>query len=164
MTDPVLTDHDLSLLREGRHDRAYEKLGAHPSCVDGVLGVWFAVVAPNAERVSVVGDFNGWIAEAHPMCARGDSGVWQVFVPDAEPGSLYKYRIRPRQPHADLDKADPFAFAAELPPRTASRVWDLSGYTWGDADWMSDRAGRHTPGAPISIYARESIRWTAHTG
>ena len=121
MSDPILTDHDLYLLREGRHDRAYEKLGAHPACVDGVQGVWFAVVAPNADRVSVVGDFNDWNAEAHPMRATGDSGVWQIFVPDAEPGPLYKYRIRPRHRDADIDKADPFAFAAELRPRTASR-------------------------------------------
>ena len=164
MTDPVLTDRDLHLLREGRHDRAYEKLGAHPACVDGVHGVWFAVVAPNAERVSVVGDFNGWNPEAHPLCAAGDSGVWQIFVPDAEPGSLYKYRIRPRHAQLDLDKADPFAFAAELRPRTASQIWDLSAYTWGDAGWMSERAGRHTPGSPISIYEVHLGSWRRASG
>ena len=164
MTDPVLTDHDLYLLREGRHDRAYEKLGAHPACVDGVPGVWFAVVAPNAEHVSVVGDFNGWNPDAHRLCATGDSGVWQSFVPDAEPGSLYKYRIRPRHPHVDLEKADPFAFAAERRPRTASQVWNLSAYTWGDAGWMSDRAGRHTPTAPISIYEVHLGSWRRGSG
>ena len=164
LTDQVLTHHDLHLLREGRHDRAYEKLGAHPACVDGVRGVRFAVVAPNAERVSVVGDFNTWSAEVHPMCTTRDSGVWQVFVPDAESGSLYKYRIRPRHRDADIDKADPFAFAAELRPRTASRVWDLSAYTWSDAAWMSDRAGRHTPGAPISIYEVHLGSWRRASG
>ena len=164
MTDPVLTDHDLYLLREGRHDRAYEKLGAHPACVDGVPGVWFAVVAPNAEHVSVVGDFNDWNPDAHRLCATGDSGVWQIFVPDAAPGSLYKYRIRPRHPHADLEKADPFAFAAERRPRTASQVWNLSAYTWGDAGWMRDRAGRHTPTAPISIYEVHLGSWRRGSG
>ena len=164
MTDPVLTDHDLHLLREGRHDRAYEKLGAHPACVDGVHGAWFAVVAPNAERVSVMGDFNGWNPDAHPLCGAGDSGVWQIFVPNAESGSLYKYRIRPRHAQLDLDKADPFAFAAELRPRTASQIWDLSAYTWGDAGWMSERAGRHTPGSPISIYEVHLGSWRRASG
>ena len=159
MIDPLLTNHDLHLLREGRHDRAYEKLGAHPACVDGVHGVRFAVVAPNAERVSVVGDFNGWNTEAHPMCATGDSGVWQVFVPDAGPGSLYKYRIRSRHGHADIEKADPFAFAAELRPRTASRVWDLSAYAWGDEAWLADRVGRNTHTAPVSIYEVHLGSW-----
>ena len=164
MTDSVLTDLDLRLLREGCHDHAYEKLGAHPACVDGVRGVRFAVVAPNAERVSVVGDFNGWNPEAHPLCATGDSGVWQVFVADAAPGTFYKYRIRPRHAPVEFDKADPFAFAAELRPRTASQVWDLSAYTWGDAGWMSTRAGRHTPGSPISIYEVHLGSWRRASG
>ena len=164
LTNRVLTQHDLRLLREGRHDRAYETLGAHRASIDGVQGVRFAVVAPNAERVSVVGDVNGWNPDAHPMAAMGDSGVWQVFVPDAVPGQLYKYRIRSSHLQADLEKADPFAFAAELRPQTASRIWDLSGYTWGDAGWMSDRAGRHGPTAPISIYEVHLGSWRRASG
>ncbi len=164
MAEPVLgaaalTDHDLRLLREGRHTRAYERLGAHPTRVDGVRGASFAVVAPNAERVSVVGEFNGWDTGAHPMRPAGVGGVWQAFVPGAAPGALYKYRIRPSGTRADIDKADPFAFAAEKPPHTASRVWDLSGYTWGDGRWLRDRAGRHGPAAPISIYEAHLGSW-----
>ena len=159
MTDPVLTDYDLHLLREGRHDRAYEKLGAHPTRVDGVSGVRFAVVAPNAERVSVVGDFNGWDPQAHPLRGVEDSGVWQVFVPDAGPGSLYKYRLRSRHGNKDIEKADPFAFSAELRPQTASRVWDLSAYAWGDGQWLANRAARHTLVAPISIYEVHLGSW-----
>ena len=98
------------------------------------------------------------------MCATRDSGVWQVFVPDAAAGSLYKYRIRPRRKDPDIDKADPFAFAAELRPRTASRVWDLSAYTWSDAAWMSERAGRHTTAAPISIYEVHLGSWRRAPG
>ena len=164
MTDPVLSDQDLHLLREGRHDRAYEKLGGHPASVDGVHGVRFAVVAPSAERVSVVGDFNGWNQDSNPMCAMGDSGVWQVFVPDAGPGSLYKYRIRSRHTDADFDKADPFAFAAELRPRMASRVWDLSAYVWADGGWLTDRASGHAHTAPISIYEVHLGSWRRAPG
>jgi len=164
VTDSVLTDYDLHLLREGRHDRAYEKLGAHPAVVDGVSGVRFAVVAPGAEGVSVVGDFNGWDAAAHRLSPAGDGGVWQSFVPDAGLGALYKYRIRPRDGHADLEKADPFAFSAELRPRTASRVWDLSAYEWGDGQWLADRGGRHTHTAPISVYEVHLGSWRRAPG
>jgi 1,4-alpha-glucan branching enzyme len=163
-TELTLTDHDLHRWRDGRHNRAYEQLGAHLASIDGVEGARFAVVAPNAKRVSVVGDFNGWDGQAHPMRATGDCGVWQAFVPGVERGSLYKYRIRPRHGHSDLDKSDPFAFAAEHPPRTASRVWDLSGYTWGDAGWLVDRGRRHTPGAPISIYEAHLGSWRRAPG
>ena len=145
-------------MNDWSHTRAYETLGAHPARVDGVGGVRFAVAAPDAERVTVVGDFNDWDPEAHPLGA-GERGVWQVFVPAATPGQLYKYRIRPRGKDADLEKADPFAFAAELRPHTASRIWDLSVYTWGDARWMRERADRHTPAAPISIYEVHLGSW-----
>ena len=155
----VLTHADLQLLREGRHDRAYEHLGAHPDRHGGVSGVRFAVVAPNAERVSVVGDFNGWDPAMHSLSVVADSGVWQSFVPDAKPGDHYKYRIRPRDGTTDIEKADPFAFWAEPRPKTASRVWDLSAYTWGDRAWMTDRAWRHTPAAPIAIYEVHLGSW-----
>ncbi|MDP7480967.1 MAG: 1,4-alpha-glucan branching protein GlgB [Vicinamibacterales bacterium] len=164
LTAAVLTDHDLRRLHEGRHVRAYEKLGAHLACVDGVHGVQFAVVAPHAERVSVVGDFNGWETEAHPMDAIRDSGVWQVFVPGAQPGSLYKYRIRPHHGYADIDKADPFAFAAEVPPRTASRVCDLSAFAWGDDRWLTNRADRQKQSSPISIYEAHLGSWRRAPG
>ena len=163
-SDALLTQHDMRLLRDGRHDRAYEALGAHQVCVDGVGGVRFAVVAPHAERVAVVGDFNGWNPEAHPMQATPESGVWQVVVPGAESGQLYKYRIRSDHVDADVEKADPFAFAAEVPPRTASRIWDLSAYTWGDEAWMGDRGGRQTPAAPISIYEVHLGSWRRAPG
>lgn len=154
----MLTEFDLQLLAEGRHERAYEKLGAHPTVADGVAGVSFAVVAPHAERVAVIGDFNGWDAACHPMAALGDAGVWHRFVPGVEPGTLYKFRLRTRAGE-ELYKADPFAFAAELRPRSASRVHGLRDYPWGDADWLADRGGRQHRGAPISIYEVHLGSW-----
>ena len=153
----MLTDFDLYLFGEGRHERAYEKLGAQLTTVDGVAGVSFAVAAPNARRVAVVGDFNGWDPERDPLRALGDSGVWHRFVPGVEPGALYKFRLSTDA--GELEKADPYAFAAELRPRTASRVWDLDRYAWGDAVWLADRGRRHHVGAPISIYEVHLGSW-----
>jgi 1,4-alpha-glucan branching enzyme len=150
----LLTEHDIYLFREGTHVRAYEKLGAHPLShpSEGQPGTQFAVWAPNAASVSVVGDFNGWNSASHPLTARADSsGIWEAFVPGARAGSLYKYHIVSRHAGYSVDKSDPFAFYCETPPRTASVVWDLS-YEWGDAQWMSARARANALGAPMSIY------------
>ncbi len=154
-----ITDYDLHLLGEGKHYRAYEKLGAHRWAVDEVAGVHFAVMAPNAEAVSVIGDFNGWDRDAHPLAPLAHAGIWSAFVPGVEPGALYKYHVRSRHGSHAADKADPFGFAAEIRPQTASKVWDLSDYAWADGDWMATRAARNAPGAPISIYEVHLGSW-----
>ena len=156
---PFLTDYDLHLLAEGKHYRAYEKLGAHLWRVDGDAGVHFAVVAPNAARVSVIGDFNGWTPDATPLARLGESGIWCRFVPGLRPGALYKYRVGSRFAGYAADKADPYGFAAEIRPRTASKVWDLSRYTWGDGAWMRERGGRNAHDAPIAIYEVHLGSW-----
>ena len=156
---PFLTDYDLHLLAGGTHYRSYEKLGAHLARQDGADGVHFAVWAPNARSVAVVGDFNGWDPREHPMQLRPEAGIWETFVPGIGSGALYKYRVSPRDGGDALHKADPYAFAAELRPRTASRVWDLSGYEWGDADWMASRAARNAHDAPIAVYEAHLGSW-----
>jgi 1,4-alpha-glucan branching enzyme len=140
-------------------DRAYQHLGAHVDRRDGVPGTRFAVWAPNARAVSVIGDFNDWSPEVHPMAVVGRPGVWGRFIPHVGAGSLYKYAILPRGGDRRIEKADPCAFAAEVPPGTASRVWDLGGYDWGDADWMARRAGANSLAAPIAIYEVHLGSW-----
>ncbi len=150
----LLTEHDIYLFREGTHVRAHEKLGAHPLArgPDREQGTHFAVWAPNAASVSVVGDFNGWNPASHALAPRPDSsGIWEGLVPGAHTGSLYKYHIVSRHAGYSVDKSDPYAFYCETPPRTASVVWDLS-YEWGDAQWMGSRARANSLGAPMSIY------------
>jgi 1,4-alpha-glucan branching enzyme len=156
---PFVTDYDLYLLGEGSHYRIYEKLGAHVTERDGTAGTHFAVWAPNAGQVSVIGDFNGWRRGQHPLRVRGSSGIWEGFVPDVRPGALYKYAITSRYNNYRVDKADPCGFAAEIRPHTASKVWDLSAYTWGDSTWLSERRDRHAVGAPISIYEIHLGSW-----
>ncbi len=151
-------DFDLYLFGEGTHYRTYLHMGAHVRAVDGVDGVRFAVWAPNARRVSVVGDFNRWDGRCHPMQKRGDSGLWEIFVPGLRAGDLYKYEIK--GPHGSLaTKADPYAFAGELRPQTASVVWDLDGYAWGDADWMARRRETDWMTRPISVYEVHLGSW-----
>ncbi|MCA1648229.1 MAG: 1,4-alpha-glucan branching protein GlgB [Chloroflexi bacterium] len=157
--DSLLTDFDLYLFNEGTHARIYEKLGAHPASVDRQAGVAFAVWAPNADAVSVIGEFNMWDPETTPLYPRGSSGIWQGFVPGIGPGTLYKYSIRPRFAKNRIDKADPFGFAAELRPRTASVVWDLVGYAWHDREWTDHRGARQAFAAPISIYEVHLGSW-----
>jgi 1,4-alpha-glucan branching enzyme len=154
----VLGESDLYLFNEGSHLRLYEKLGAHPRVVDGAAGVNFAVWAPDAERVSVMGDFNGWNKRSCPLYPRGQSGIWEGFLPGVEAGALYKYRVESRYQMYRADKADPFGFHHETPPRTGSVVWDLA-YDWGDAAWMRERGARAAGGAPISVYEVHLGSW-----
>src|SRR5262249_35066005 len=133
-----LGDVDIHLFAEGTHGRIYEKLGAHPGVVRGKAGTAFAVWAPNAESVSVIGDFEGWGRHPAPLAQHGGSGIWEGFLPGVGRGTAYKYRIVSRNARYQVDKADPYGYRCELPPATASIVWDLD-YAWGDADWMASR-------------------------
>ena len=158
----TLTDHDIYLFREGTHGRLYEHMGCHPvrdRSGELVTGASFAVWAPNAERISVVGEFNGWESAAHPMQARADgSGVWQCFITQATHGQTYKYRVISAQGAAAVDKADPYAFFAEVAPATGSRVWALQ-HDWRDGAWMKTRRSRNALDAPMSIYELHLGSW-----
>jgi 1,4-alpha-glucan branching enzyme len=154
----LLTDDDLHLFNEGTHVRLYERLGAHLVRANGTAGTYFAVWAPNAERVAVIGDFNGWNDAVHPLRPRGQSGLWDRFVPDVGAGTRYKYRIHSRARGYRVDKADPVAFASEAPPRTASVVCDLD-HAWGDHEWMATRHQRQHLGAPLAIYEVHLGSW-----
>ncbi|HXU61225.1 MAG TPA: 1,4-alpha-glucan branching protein GlgB [Polyangia bacterium] len=149
---------DLHLFAEGTHARAYERLGAHLTTEGGRLGVAFAVWAPNAARVSVIGDFEGWGAAPAPLQRVGESGIWAAFIPGLTKGTHYKYRIESRHNGYRVDKADPYAVRAELPPATASIVWDLD-YDWSDGDWMKARRARNALDAPMSIYEVHLGSW-----
>jgi 1,4-alpha-glucan branching enzyme len=155
----LLTDFDLYLFNEGTHVRVYEKLGAHPTTQDGKSGVYFAVWAPNADAVSVIGDFNNWDPDRNPLKPRGASGIWEGFVPDIGQGVHYKYSIKPRFSAKRIDKADPYGFAAELRPSTASVVWDLTSYQWQDQEWLSKRTERQAFDAPMSMYEVHLGSW-----
>ncbi len=158
----MLTDQDIYLFREGTNGRLAGKLGCVPK-PDG-SGAHFAVWAPNAAAVSVIGDWNSWSPTANPLGARADgSGIWEGDVPRAEQGHAYKYRIRSQISEAVFDKADPLATYAELPPATASRVWSLD-YGWNDADWMQTRAARNGLGAPMAIYELHPGSWRRKNG
>jgi 1,4-alpha-glucan branching enzyme len=156
---PELTPNDIYLFKEGTLYRAYEKLGAHPAVADGRKGTRFAVWAPNAEGVSVVGDFNGWNPDHSPLQPRWDqSGIWEGFIGEVGPGAVYKYHIRSRLGGYQVDKSDPFAFRCELPPRTASVVTDL-GYEWNDLEWQRDRSRLNALDSPWSIYEVHLGSW-----
>jgi len=148
----LLTDHDIYLFKEGNHFDLDEKLGSHPMTIDGEWGTLFAVWAPNAEAVAVLGDFNDWDASAHPLSVRLDgSGIWEGFIPGVGKGALYKYRIKSQYDMYEADKGDPFAFFWETSPKTASIVWDLE-HDWKDGDWMAGRKDKNALDAPISVY------------
>jgi 1,4-alpha-glucan branching enzyme len=147
-----LTDDDVFLWNEGTHYRLYDKLGAHPDD----RGTQFAVWAPNADRVSVIGDWNGWDPDTNQLTPRGNSGLWEGTVPEATRSATYKYRIFNGE--FAVDKADPFGFHHETPPLTASKVWDLD-YDWGDHNWMANRAAANSLAAPISVYEIHSGSW-----
>ena len=154
----LLTPDDLYLFNEGNHFRLYDKLGAHVLGSPRGRGVAFAVWAPDAESVSVIGPFNDWEPTADALAPTGTSGIWQGFVPAAEVGSAYKFHVRSRYRGYRADKADPFAFRAEVPPKTASVVWDLA-YDWRDAEWMAERGARNGLPAPMSIYEVHLGSW-----
>ncbi len=160
---PVLGELDEYLLGEGTHKRLWQVLGAHPITHEGVAGVHFAVWAPNAERVSVVGDFNIWDGRRHPMRRRGPTGVWEIFIPGLTEGTTYKYEIK--GPHGAILplKADPVGFGSEHPPANASVVRKIGG-EWGDAGWMTSRAAAHTIDAPISVYEVHLGSWRRAPG
>ncbi|MCE6952825.1 1,4-alpha-glucan branching protein GlgB [Cereibacter sphaeroides] len=161
---PVLGELDEYLLGEGTHRRLWQALGAHIVEHEGVSGTRFAVWAPNAERVSVVGDFNIWDGRRHPMRRRGLTGVWEIFLPGVGEGTAYKYEIRAPGGQILPLKADPVGFGSEHPPRTASVVRDIRGANWGDADWMAERAARQSVDAPISIYEVHLGSWRRAEG
>ena len=154
----LLGEQDVYLFNEGSHLRLYEKLGAHAGTVDGVAGVHFAVWAPNAASVAVMGDWNGWSKTAQQLRVRGASGVWEGFIPGIARGAAYKYHVVSRYGGYEADKADPFAVYAEIAPRTGSRVWTLD-YAWGDADWLEQRARRNAVDAPMSVYELHVGSW-----
>ena len=155
----VLTEQDFYLFNEGSHFQLYDKLGAHPVVADGkVAGTSFAVWAPNAREVSVMGEFNGWNRTSHPLHARGQSGIWQNVLPGVGPGTVYKYHIVSHHGGYTVDKADPLAFFSEVPPRTGSVVWQLD-YDWHDKEWMNTRSQRNSLNAPINIYEVHFGSW-----
>ena len=154
----LLTEDDLYLFNEGSHFRLYEKLGAHPLTVNGQQGTYFAVWAPDAEQVFVMGEFNGWNKASHPLYPRGQSGIWEGFILGMGKGTIYKYHIVSRYNSYQVDKADPFAFYNETPPKTASIVWELE-YTWGDQEWMKERRQHNALDAPIAIYEVHLGSW-----
>ena len=156
---PQISDFDLHLFGEGKHWHAYRFMGAHPHEVEGVAGIQFAVWAPNAERVSVVGEFNQWDGRRHPMRSRGGSGVWELFIPELAPGVLYKYEIRSAPSGAVFVKADPYGQQMERRPATASIVAPHSQYAWGDMEWLERRTTSDWQHRPMSIYEVHLGSW-----
>ena len=153
-----ISDYDLHLFKEGRHLHIYNVLGSHITSVDGIRGVRFATWAPNAERVSVIGDFNRWDGRAHPMRSRGESGVWELFIPGLDDGTLYKLEIRHRDTGNIVQKFDPYAQASELRPRTGACVTS-SNYTWQDDNWLAQRQEQHWLHQPLSVYEVHLSSW-----
>jgi 1,4-alpha-glucan branching enzyme len=155
----LLTDQDIYLFKEGNHSNLYDKLGSHLVSVDGTEGTYFAVWAPNAERVSVIGDFNQWSKESHPLKKRDDgSGIWEGFIPGLRPGTIYKYHLLSKYNDYRVDKGDPFAFFWECPPKTGSIVWGLD-YEWNDGEWMRNRHLPNSLEAPWAIYEVHLGSW-----
>ena len=154
-----ITDHDTYLFKEGSHFKLYEKLGAHMMVVDGQPGVHFAVWAPNAKKVSVIGNFNQWQRNSHPLkCRLDSSGIWEGFIPGLTKGEIYKYFITSNEGFYQVEKQDPFAFYNEVAPHFGSVVWDL-GYEWQDTQWMKDRHHHNSLDAPFSIYEMHIGSW-----
>lgn len=160
---PTLSDFDLYLFNAGDHHRIYEKLGAHPLDVGAIKGVRFAVWAPSASSVSVVGDFNSWDRRRHAMRVLGSSGVWELFIPGLQEGDLYKFQIKTGSGEI-LDKSDPYGFEMELRPSTASRVNFLGGFEWNDAEWIREREKRDQSAKPMSIYEVHLGSWARDPG
>jgi 1,4-alpha-glucan branching enzyme len=155
--EPWLTDLDKHLLSEGTFERAFEKLGAHLTEMDGEAGVYFAVWAPNAQQISIIGDFNDWNGASHPMLP-GGGGIWSLFIPGLQEHTVYKYRLRQPDGHV-IDKADPYGFAMEQRPKTASIVADVDKYKWQDDEWINSRPNRQGLSRPVSIYEVHLGSW-----
>lgn len=168
---PTLGDQDLYFVGEGKHYNLYDKLGAHEREIDGVKGVSFALWAPNARRVSVIGEFNNWDGRLFPMRTMGSSGIWELFIPGIGIDTLYKYEIKTQAGDLRI-KTDPFAFYMELRPQTASIVWNVNGFEWSDQDWLESRGKTNPISGPMSIYevhlgswmrvAEENYRWATY--
>jgi 1,4-alpha-glucan branching enzyme len=154
----LLTDDDLYLFNEGSHFRLYDKLGAHQVEVDGRKGTYFSVWAPDAERVTVMGEFNGWDKESHLLTPKASSGIWEGFLPDVGQGAHYKFHVQSRHGGYRVDKMDPFGFYFEEAPKTAAIVWELD-YAWGDRDWMKSRQERNKHESPMAIYEVHLGSW-----
>ena len=159
---PGDSSHDVYLFSQGVNFQAYRLLGAVAESRQGVAGFCFRVWAPNAERVSVVGDFNRWDGRVFPMCSLGASGIWELFIPGLPAGSLYKFEIRNRHSGAVVAKADPYARAFENRPATAAKVTTASAYAWNDADWLERRARWDWQHAPMSVYEMHIGSWMRH--
>ncbi|MDK9721534.1 MAG: 1,4-alpha-glucan branching protein GlgB [Rhodospirillales bacterium] len=155
----TLGEMDLHLLGEGTHWRSFDVMGAHPLAIDGVLGTRFAIWAPNARRVSVIGDFNQWDGRRHSMRLHPGNGVWEIFVPGVKSGDVYKFEIKAKSGALLAEKSDPCGFWAEVPPKSASRVWQRGDYRWGDQPWMSKRQSMDALGKPVSIYEVHLGSW-----
>ncbi len=155
----LLGELDLHLHGEGNFLQSYEKFGAQMRTVDGVLGVNFALWAPNAQRVSLIGPFNGWDDRTHPLSMRGGSGIWEVFMPNLPEGTHYKYSVQSRFTGYKMDKTDPYGFFAERRPSTDSRVWNINKYEWHDQAWLDNRPQRQALDQPINIYEIHAPSW-----
>ncbi len=160
----VLSDFDIHLLSEGNHLETYRKLGSHIVTIEGVPGVSFTVWAPNAERVSVTGNFNHWDGRTHPMRIRGESGIWELFVPGLCEGEIYKYEIRARDTGEIFTKADPHGLCFEPPPRTGTVVCEIDGFAWTDDPWLEGRARRNPLDSPMSAYEVHLGSWKRADG
>ena len=154
---PQITDLDIHLFAEGNHHRIYEKLGAHATKIDGVAGVYFAIWAPNARNVSLLGDFNSWDGRKHQM-RKGSTGIWELFIPQLTTGTAYKYEVKNWEGHI-YEKSDPYGFQQEVRPKTASIVADLESYKWNDAEWMEKRRNSAPLDQPISVYELHLGSW-----
>ncbi len=160
--EPVIDPIDISLFNEGKHYSIYEKMGAHPMTVDGVEGVLFAVWAPNADRVSVVGNFNNWDGRRHPMRKLDYSGIYELFIPGKLIGEIYKYEIKAKSGQVFM-KSDPYAYSSEVRPANASRIVDISSYKWKDSTWMQKRETKNTDEQPMAIYEMHLGSWKRPT-
>lgn len=159
----LFTEQDITLFKEGKHHRLYEKFGSHLIEHEGVTGCYFSVWAPNAASVSVIGEFNGWNRESHPLFVRWDSsGIWEGFIPGVQNGSIYKYFVISKIGNQSFEKSDPFALLWETPPKTASVVWNTT-YEWDEGEWIKNRAKKNHLDSPISIYEIHLGSWRRNT-
>lgn len=157
--DRVLNDYDLHLIGEGSHYQKFEKLGAHVMEIDGIRGVHFAVWAPNARVVSVIGDFNRWDSRRHPMRYIMSTGLWEIFIPGLHEGEAYKFHIKSRYGTYHAEKADPYGFYFEMRPKSASIIYDIDKFAWNDEDWMRKRSQKNWFESPLSIYEVHLGSW-----